>query len=67
MNLGMAHIKRPGKFFGCGDRFFNGKRGKAGRNGNAVFGEQFFALIFVNVHGREAMPFVDGNVRPEAG
>src|SRR5690606_2074841 len=51
MNLCLHHIKRPRQLFcGC-DGFFNSQSGMAGRDADAIFGELFFGLIFMDIHG----------------
>ena len=42
----------PGKLFRGLDRFLDAHRGIAGRDRHAELREQFFGLIFVDVHGR---------------
>ena len=50
MNLRFHHIEWPGQFFRGGDSFFNALRGDTLGDGNAMFGEQFFGLIFMDIH-----------------
>ena len=50
MNLRLDDVKRPRQLFGAGNRFFDGQRGMAGRDADAIFREQFLGLIFVDVH-----------------
>jgi len=51
VDLALHHIERSGKLLGRFDGFGNGHGGDALGNGNAELGEQFLALILVNVHG----------------
>ncbi len=52
MDLRLDDPERPRKLPGRGDGLLDGKRRVAGGNGNALLGEQFLGLIFMNVHGR---------------
>ena len=58
MNLRFHHIKRSGQLLGSGNGFLNAQRGNAFGHGNAEFCEQFFRLIFMDIHGR-ARPFAN--------
>src|SRR3546814_20036729 len=50
MDLRLHDIERPGKLLcGC-NSLFDAHRGNAPGDGNAKFREQFFRLIFVDVH-----------------
>ena len=50
MDLRLDHIERPGQLLRRRDRFLDIHRRVSGGNGDAVLGEEFLGLIFMDVH-----------------